>query len=168
MKLSADAVPENVEQAHEHFKKAWDYDDAGDCDRALLEFDAAARLAPEIPVYLAAKAQYLVNQKRYSEARETVSMAIKVGPRYAPAWFVLGLIELKNRRYRESANAFLKAAEYRPTHQTYTMLAGVQLELDPHEALQSAKKALELNPDWDEAQTVLEEAKRRIQSVKKS
>ncbi len=120
-------------------------------------------MAPEIPLYWTTKAQFLLDLKRYSESEQAVSNALELDPGNATALFAQGLIELKSRRFRESAEAFLIAAEISPTHQTYTMLGGVQLELDPHEALRSAEKALELEPDWDEAQTVLSEAKRRIE-----
>ena len=70
-------------------------------------------------------------------------------------WISLGLIFSDDDQFMKAAFCYKKAVEIEEDYATYTVLAAVEETFDPESAIKHAKKALELNPEFDEAEKIL-------------
>lgn len=61
-----------------------------------------------------------------------------------------------------AAKNFKNALKLHPDFNLYTIIASVELAFDPDLALVHATKALEIEPNWEEARNILNMAKKLI------
>jgi len=80
------------------------------------------------------------------------------------AWGELGLVHRNLGQFEEAAACYKRSVALEEDFSTYTLLAAVEYEFDVEQPIIHAEKALQLNPDWDEAETVLAEAKKKRSS----
>ncbi len=96
------------------------------------------------------------------EAERSFREAIDLKSDFSYAWSEIGLLLKDCERFVESAECLRQSALLRPDCSTYTVIARVELEFDPDASLRDATKALELNPDWDEAIQIQNTAKQMV------
>lgn len=82
------------------------------------------------------------------------------------AWVELGRVQYDRGWYEVAAICFRTALEYVSDKGLFTILANVQLTFDPPAALESAKKALAMDPDWEEAPGIAKDAEDHIERHK--
>ena len=94
--------------------------------------------------------------KKFNEAVEFYSQRVKNNKNDSKSWFRLGwsLNELKN--YPESIKAIQKSIKLKPTANSYYWLACVyENSNSTKKAVPALKKALELNPNYEDAKNLL-------------
>jgi tetratricopeptide (TPR) repeat protein len=156
---------QSEEIANSHFQSAWNAYRDGSFVVALSHLDAAVRLASNSAtrsVYLTTQGGFLNRLGLPDRAIIVCEEAVSLVPGNYYAWSQLGLAFLRLKRYEDAARCLSKLIELHPDHAGYTLLAGAQLHFNPQAALQSAEKALEIDPSWEEALGICELAKRRL------
>ena len=132
---------------------------------AIRLIEKAIELFPLDTVYWSGKGQFLRNAGRHKESKLSTRRAIELNPKNYHAWATLGLIHIYHRNFEEAANCLQRSAELKERFGTYTMLAAAEIEFDVESAIKHAKKALELNPDWDEARDILRSAEKKLAKI---
>lgn len=117
---------------------------------------------------------------RLDEARAAFSNCTESAPRWAKAWYQVGYVELRMKRYSDAANSLRRAEKLSPglfmvreyldqalrlatgdlSHEAFLLLdktttAGLK---DPESIIRLARKALLLSPDYPSARLVLARA----------
>lgn len=147
------------ELVRRHLAAALDAHEADDLHRAMVEINAALDLSRGRGHALwAAKSRFLYNLGKQAEAAEAAKKSIELNERNYHALVVLGYLAYDNHEFEEAAFYFKKVVEINETHGHYTELAAAERQFDPESAIEHAKMALKLNPDWDEAKAVLRNA----------
>ena len=143
---------------------AWDALDAGNGKKALREIDKAIEFAHESRSAncWAVKSRILHELEDHRAAEDAAWNSLRLDEMCFRAWMSLGLISSDEHQFMKAAFCYKKAVEIEEDFGTYTMLAAVEEMFDPESAIKHAKKALELNPDWDEAEKILEGAKESL------
>lgn len=152
------------ELAHEFYKRAWDEEGNDNLNEAVSLMNKALALDPARSVYWATKGQFLMQLSDYDGAETAARKSVDLKPRNHHGWSLLGEIYSNMKAFDKAAQSFKAAVNLKPDYGTYTMLAAVEVECDLTSAVVHAKKALELNPDWFEAEKVLTKALRKKES----
>lgn len=99
------------------------------------------------------KGKLLYEQGDYTSARLELKNAIQIDPKYAEAFYMLGMVELKNENIRASFIDFSKASELKPDHiPTQLQLGRMYLAANvPDKALEKATIVLKLDSHNEEA-----------------
>jgi len=150
-------------KAHQYFSDSVAKKNINNFKEALELIEKAINITPEVSLYWCTKAQYQFDLGRFSYALVSVEKAIELKPRNFIAWGIKGLIKRNMGECRQAAEAFIESLKIKPDFNVYSLLSAVQLEFDSKAALQSAKKALELNPEWEEAQNLFKKAEKQIE-----
>lgn len=148
---------EDDQKAYQYLKESEEIYQA-DLIKAMELIEKAIDIVPNAAILWTTKAKYQYDLKNYEAALESVEKAIELKPQSYFAWLHKGLIKRNMEQYEEAAQAYIESLKIKPDFNVYTLLSDVQMEFDVEAALQSAKKALELNPNWDEAKELLKEA----------
>lgn len=91
----------------------------GEADRAIVEFEASAKLAPGNPLPLMGLARLYGAKKNYPKALETYDRALKEQPDYVPALLARGDINLHERQDpARAANDYSRAVKLAPQDAT--------------------------------------------------
>lgn len=151
-------------QVKQHLLQGWEFADANDWTRAIDCVDAAIQINPTVAVCWVTKGQFLRESKSFEAAESALKKAIEIDPAAYCAWTELGILFRDMDLYEQSAECLRESVSLHPDFNTYTILANVELTFDPEAALSDATLALELNPDWDEAIHVRDEAKKLVSS----
>lgn len=154
-------------QAHGFFQQAWDEEDKNNLSGSLKLIDKALEISPDVSVYWTAKGHFLYESRRYREARAATGRSVELYSKRRETWSLLGRIENRLNNYEKAAHCFRKAIEIDKNIADYTLLAASELQFDPARAITSARKALDLNPDWEEAQRALSAAKRLVDAKRR-
>ena len=155
------------EKAHRFFQQAFDEEDKNNLPGALTLIDQALEISPDVSSYWAAKGHFLCESGKYLEAKAAAERSVKLFAGRHEAWSLLGRIENRLQNYKKAAHCFRQALQVRESVADYTLLAASELQFDPASAIISARKALELDPDWEEAQLALSAAKRLLDGLKR-
>jgi tetratricopeptide (TPR) repeat protein len=147
-------------EAQQLLRRAWDAADKEDLPRALEEINRALELRPKQTRYWATKGSFLREMARMDEAEQALRTAIELDERNFMAWTELAQVYETQGLFEKAAFCLGQSVGIKPDFHTYTMLANVQLAFDAGAALRSAGKALEMNPDWNEAEKIKQKAKR--------
>ena len=131
---------------------------------AISLIEKAIELCPSNTAYWSAKGQFLRNAGRYQESKLSTQRAIELNPKNYHAWSSLGWLHIYHRNFEEAATCLQRSVELKEDFGTYTMLAAAEIEFDVETAIKHAKKALELNPDWDEAKKILRSAESKLRA----
>ena len=151
--------PSNREKVDRHIDAALDAFDAGNTKQALREIDEAIELTHgDDAAPWAVKSRVLYDLGEHDEAEAAARNSIRIDVTNYHAWISLGLIFFDRHQFEKAAFCYKKAIEEEEDYGTYTMLAEAERQFDPESAIKYAKRALELNPDWDEAETILKTA----------
>lgn len=105
---------------------------AGDLRAALRAFDALAQEDPRGARGLTALAQAYLLRGRYDRARVAARSALRVSPRYAPAWIVNGLSSAALNKYADAKRSAAQAYELEGACDSalLALLAAVKVELE--------------------------------------
>ena len=118
---------------------------------ALCLLEQSLEIDPKDPLLLVYRGRVLHALARCAEAERSFRDALEIDRSISFAWNELGLLLRDCSRFEEAAECLRESAKLRPDFNTYTVLAGVEMSFDLRAALVDAEKALELNPNWDEA-----------------
>ena len=149
----------------EHYKKARLAEERSDLKKALLEINKSLELFPSVKKnfkLLITKSDILKKLRRYKEAERIVRQAITVKPNHWAGWLLYGAINFKLKSYERAAYCYKKVVARKPDFNFYTILANAELTFDVKAALTDAKKALKLNPKWEEAIKIRDKAKKML------
>jgi tetratricopeptide (TPR) repeat protein len=121
---------------------------AGDKERALMEFQRAIEINPNLTTAYMGMADIYRMDHDYSNAEVRYSRAAQLEPRNFDAQFYHGLMLHLLDRVTEAIQSYLRALAVRPDDfRTNLNLATAYYQLDENQqALPYAKKAVELNP----------------------
>ncbi len=84
------------------------HDEAGHADSALIERQRAAEVSEDDPTALFDYAASLYNVQRTIDAEAPLQKAVKLSPRYAPAYYLLGRVEEDLGLGAEARDAYTK------------------------------------------------------------
>ncbi len=99
---------------------------------------------------------------KFQESEDAIRKGIDLAPCGSYAWTELGLLLMDRKLFKKAADCLRKSVQLRPDFNTYTILAAVEFTFDVDAALLDAERALEINPDWDEAMQVRDDAQKAI------
>lgn len=153
----------SIDEAQRLLDKSWDSADAEDYCSAINFIEQAILLDPNNSIFHTTKARYLFDSDKLDDAFVAAMAAIELEPDNFHAWLILGIIERRRENFEKSAYYFGKASDLKEDYNIYTLLASVQYKYDPRLAVISAKKALQLNPDWEEASRLLNIALNKLE-----
>ena len=149
-------------KAHDFYGAAWDAADNEDLDEAINQIDKALYLRSTAVAYQVSKALFLRDAKRNKEAMHILEEVIRRSDRCTDALMLKGLMMRDMGRFEDAAQCFSQAAKIQPGKEVFTLLASVELEINPIKAVKSAEKALLHDQNWGEAIEIRSEAKKRI------
>lgn len=145
-------------EAHELFKSAWSAYDNGKSHEAIILLETAISATSNHKaksVYLATLGKFLEETNELERAVTVCKEAIDLVPNNADALSQMGIVRLALGDYKTAAHYFERCANLRPEQCIWTLLGRAQLLSDPVAAKISALNALALDPDWDEAKSLL-------------
>lgn len=140
------------ESAEARIDKGGEYVKSKDYEKALREFEAAAKTDPRHPRAHLMIGLTQANLGRFEIAIEETEKAIELDPSYA-AFHNLGLIQANRGKYKESIDAYKKALEKSPrAHRTWYLLGLVYATTANYtEAIDAYRRAVEAFPRLPEA-----------------
>jgi tetratricopeptide (TPR) repeat protein len=150
--------------AQDCLKRAWLLADQNDTDGAICLVDEAICLRPTWPECRVIKGRFLLDAKRFCEAEASLREAIHIDEMDFYAWLELGFVFYDQELFEKAAFCFRKSAQINPHYSVYTMLANAELAFDTEAAKADAQRALDLNPDWDEARRIRDTAIRELET----
>ena len=95
---------------------------------------------------------------RFSDATKASREALRLDRNSAMAWCELGLGERGLGHVDAAIDFFKRALALRESKEILTLLANLQLARSPREAAVTARRALAIDPDWEEAAAILKAA----------
>lgn len=148
-----------LKKARAHYKAAIDELIDENLTQALSEIEQAIELSEHQDAgQWAVKSRILVKLRQHRDAETAARRSIEIDASSHDAWMTLGLSSFDRKEFEKAADCFKRAIEIKANYSRYTMLAAAERQFDPQKAKEHAKKALQLNPDWDEAKVILRNA----------
>lgn len=137
--------------------------DDGDLEEALRLIESAITLNPKNLIDLILKASLLRELRRFDEAQQFLqSLILSVEPNHF-IWVELARVHYDQGDFRQAASHFLVSLDFKVDKKVLTMLANAQLVFDPVEAERNSKKALDIDPNWEEARVINCRAKKMLE-----
>lgn len=155
------------EDARTWFLRAKNARDKNDITAGLSAVEKAIKLAPNGVLSLILKGQLLEMNGENEKAEKTYLFATTLSPQSGYAWASLGMLYYETNKYDDGIRCFkihllLKRNLAHKDVGILTILAEMELKSFPKAALEHAEKALELEPDWQEAIDIRDAAKQRL------
>lgn len=146
--LPANAAPKPNAEALAHVSAAEDAIRAGDKERALIEFQRAIEVNPNLTTAYLGMADIYRMDKDYSNAEVRYARAAQIEPRNFDAQYYHGLMLHLLDRVTEAVQAYLRALAVQPDDfRTNVNLATAYYQLDEsQQGLRYAVKAVQLSP----------------------
>lgn len=146
-------------RAEELIIEAWDELNTGNHDEAMNKASIAFGLDQNdwyintsIGLFHRARGE-LQTSKKFCER------AVELAPEISQTWENLAVTSLHQQQFNLAVMHFTKAVELEEKPGTYTMMASAKIALsDLPGAIKDATRALELDPEWDEAEALLKQA----------
>lgn len=140
------------------------YDDKGDHDRALSDYNRSVELNPKNARTYFNRALAYANKKDYDHAIADYGQAITLDPKYAHAYAGRGAIRYLKGDTETALVDYNKAISIEPTYATGYVNRGLAWEKknDLQKALADFKKAVELNPSSQAGQQGLARVKKAL------
>jgi len=129
---------------------------------ALEKLDQAEALPGYRYAVLTHRGCVLHEAGRWKEGETALRAALALNERFVHAWNALGVLLKSREDYEEAAACYSRSAEISPTASVLTCLAGVQCAFDLDSAVVNAERALQHDPEWEEAIAVRDAALERI------
>ena len=134
----------------------------GNHSLALSLLELALEHSPKDQLVLVYYGRVLHALGRDKEAEHSLREAVAIRSDLCYPWSELGLLLKDCKRFGEAAECFQKSAQLHPDASTFTLLAELELSFDADSSFRNAMKALELDPNWDEAIQIAARAKAAI------
>jgi tetratricopeptide (TPR) repeat protein len=135
--------------------------DSGHLEQALDLVEQAIEGNPKHWYLWATKARYLEELGRFEESKTAFKGSIDLNNNQAITWSMLAGLYYDEENFQDCAHCCRSALEIEENYTTLTILAGAEIQTGEIEnALKHANRALELNPDWDEAESMRDQALR--------
>lgn len=156
-------VAANKSGAIEHNNLGVAYMDRQEFQGALVEFDKAHALAPNLIEPRLDQAIALINVQQLSRAQSLLEELARLSPENLRVWYNLGLIEKANGRSKESAQDFARVAKADPgdPESNYFLGQADLLLRDYAGAIAAFQLALQANPYHASAEFGLAQAYQR-------
>ncbi len=123
--------------------------------------DQAIAINPKHWYLWCKKAILLDDSGCIEEAKVAFKMSIDLNDKQALSWSLLGCLYYDEMNFEAAAHCCRTSLEILEDYSTLTILAGAEIQTGEVEsALKHANRALELNPDWDEAESMRDHALR--------
>ncbi len=143
------------------YDQAWEAADLGDLGLALRSIDSLLEKYPGSAAYWVTKAAFLEKGGDLEGGEDAARRAVKLDTRNEHAWTKLGYLLGRCGRFQEARDCFRNSLAIHEGYDVHTMAAAAEFELGrPRRAVFHARRALELNPDWEEARNILKVADR--------
>ena len=139
-------------------------EEAGRLDDAMLRYEDAIRMAPDLARAHLNRGNILLAQDNVEGALGAYTTAISLDPHYAAAHYNLGNAYTHLGKNELARTAYEKAIELKPDFTDAHVALGCVLEDlgQPNTALKSYRRALELNPEYAEVHCNLGNTLREI------
>ena len=145
--------------ALELLDQACDADDCGEHDKALTLFEECIQIKPNNWYLWARKASALEDLGRIDDSKAAYKKSLHIDDKKAATWGLLGSLYYNQEHFEDAAFCCRHSNELEENSDTLTILAGAEIQTgDIESALKHAKRALELNPGWDEAEAIRDRA----------
>ena len=154
-------------QVRDLYHRALKEDDNQNHEEAMKLIDQAIALMPSDTALWSARAQFRYDKKDYADAEVDAESAIERDEKNLHAWGLLGQIKAHTGHFEEAAACYKKSLQLSEDKGLYTLLAAVEYEFDLPSAIRHARKALKLDPSWDEAQKILDAAQDELKKREK-
>lgn len=151
-----------ADAAEKYFEWSRASESQGNLEGALRHIEDAIRRRPGETVFWSAKAQYLYDLEEYLSAVAAARTAVQLNSNNYHSWAIQGMALARLGEFRESAECYRRSIAIKEDVGVYTMLAAVEYEFDADMAVSTAKRALSIDPEWDEAKEVLKAAKKKL------
>ena len=155
------------QKAEDFNKLAWKSAQSGNYSKALELISLALKSCPDDWSYMTSKGYFLRQLKLFDEAevllRNTISDSH--GSANFFAWTELGLLYRDTEEFERAAVCFLESLKQHNDVNVYTLLASVQMQFDQVAALASVEEALAIEPSWEEAIQIRQNALAFIRQV---
>jgi tetratricopeptide (TPR) repeat protein len=141
---------------HDRFDLAQDYYQSGNArleqgqyQDALIAYDTALQLSPQVPEVLQAKAVALLRLNHLTEALQACEESLRLRPDFVEAWHLKAGILKEQKKFEEAIICCTESLGLRPDFaEAWHLRATILLKQKKfHEAIESCEKALQLNPD---------------------
>lgn len=142
-------------RALELHKQACAAEEEGGHDTALLLIDQAINLCPKATVFRTTKSLFLLDAGKLQEAEDIARQSVQINNKNYFGWQLLAKISMDRGEFGEAIKYLKKFVRLRDDYSAHTILAALEADVDRISAIEHAERALELNPDWDEAKEVL-------------
>jgi predicted O-linked N-acetylglucosamine transferase (SPINDLY family) len=138
-------------------------EEAGQLDNAMQRYEAALRIAPELPRAHLNLGNLLGRQGRHDAALASYREVLRLAPGHAGAHFNIGNVHTDEGRFGEALAAYQQAVSLDPTMVDAHVAAGYVLDETGHAdaAVESYERALALRPDYAEVHSNLGVAHRK-------
>ncbi len=133
-----------------------------------LTISATSALAPKDARKAFDKGRKAIEKKKWEEAGKELNKAVKTYPKYAAAWFYLGLVHEQNKNIAEARQAYAQALEADAKYvNPYLQLADIAArEQNWQEAADTTDRLLKLNPfDFPRAYLINAVANLNLQKI---
>ena len=130
-------------------------------EEAILLMEQAIRMTTlrrAKSLYLTTIGSYFHENGEYEKAAVACAEAVSLTPNNFHVFTQLGHAQLSMREYAAATKSFKKAVGIRADEHLFAILAWLRLPIDPSEAKEYARKALELEPSCDESRALLKAA----------
>ena len=146
--VTSEADQTRNRQAQDRVQAAEDAIRSGDKERALMEFQRAIEINPNLTTAYMGMADIYRMDRDYANAEVRYARAAQIEPRNFDAQFYHGLMLHLLERVQEAVQAYIRALSVRPDDFRANLnLATAYYQLDENQqALPYARKAVELNP----------------------
>ncbi len=152
----------NKKRVRQALDGAWKASEQNNAKRANELIDDAILCLPTNWYLWASKAQFLEDLGRFGESEAAARRSLSLNKNKPLVWNILGGHNVREGLFEEAIKCYEKSLVLKEDFGTLTMLAAVEIEVDVKSALKHAQRALELNPEWDEAATILDRALNKI------
>lgn len=146
-------------RAEELILEAWDQEMLDKHGNAAAKALQAVTLDPDDWYINTSLGVFLREKGDLKKSLQFCKRAVELAPEMPLAWGTLAVTYLEQEKFNKAVESFAKSLELEERPNTYTMMASAKISLgDLEGAIKDSKRALELDPDWDEAEAMLKEA----------
>lgn len=151
------------DRAEEIIISAWDELNSGKVDSAIAKAREALVLDSDDWYINSSLGLFLRKRGDLEEALQFSKQGVRLAPEVSIAWENVGLVYYDQGYFERAVYCFDKSVEFGERVSTYTLLASSKFSLEDLEGtIEACKKALELDPEWDEAETLLKKARKEL------
>ncbi|MCL4677912.1 MAG: tetratricopeptide repeat protein [Alphaproteobacteria bacterium] len=131
----------------------------GNLTLALKMIDRAIMENREHWYLWATKASFIyASPERFEESERLFLESIRLNPKQAVVRKLLGYLYFQNGRFESAIKQFARSLELEEDFGTLTMMAAAEMNVNVESALEHATRAIELNPEWDQAHAIRDRA----------